>query len=367
MLLAFDFKCQNFEPTRVTATSSTCLDHVITSYQLKTETIQTTMSDHFTVLETIPGVFFNEPVISEEKIYRRDLRSIKGDKALNFLFLLDQKLKKLDQLDKLDIQKITETIMFCVDKFALEKETTKTEKCNEWITNKIKNEIIKRNELFREWTVSSKNQRNKVTAMIEKAKRECNLQKLGNNPNAKTLYRNLKSHKRKDQNAELTPDLKTLNEFFTTIGSKLADAVPPSNKEYFVPKFEKTMVPNYTNQHETSKFLAKMKNKKNSGHDGISNEILKCCSPVIEIYLTNCFNNCIEKQFFPNSLKIAKVIPLYKKGNANDPGNYRPICLLSSLSKVFEKLLYNRMVSFFNKKGLFTAKQYGFRSRKSCA
>ena len=100
-------------------------------------------------------MFFNEPVISEEKIYRRNLRSIKGDKALNFLFLLDQKLKKLDQLDKLDIEKITETIMFCVDKFAPEKETTKTEKCDEWITNKIKKEITKRNKLFREWTVSS--------------------------------------------------------------------------------------------------------------------------------------------------------------------------------------------------------------------
>ena len=270
LLLAFDFKCQNFEPTRVTATSSTCLDHVITSYQVKTETIQTTMSDHFTVLGTIPGVFFNEPVISEEKIYRRDLRSIKGDQALNFLFLLDQKLKKLDQLDKLVFEKITETIMFCVDKFAPEKETTKTEKCDEWIINKIKNEISKRNKLFREWTVSSnddnkekyKNQRNEVTAMIKKAKRECNLQKLGNNPYAKTLYRNLKSHKRKDQIAEVTPDLKTVNEFFTTIGSKLADAVPPSNKEYFVPKFEKTMVLNYTNQHEISKILAKMKNKK---------------------------------------------------------------------------------------------------------
>ena len=222
LLLAFDFSCQNCEPTRVTATSATCLVHVITRYQVKTETIQTTMSDHFTVLGRIPGVFFNEPVISEEKIYRRDLRSIKGDKALNFLFLLDQKLKKLDQLDKLDIEKITETIKFCVDELAPEKETTKIEKCDEWITNKIKNEITKRNKLFREWTVSStddnkekyKNQRNKVTAMIKKAKRECNLQKLGNNPNAKTLYRNLKSHKRKDQIAEVTPDLKTLNDFF---------------------------------------------------------------------------------------------------------------------------------------------------------
>ena len=53
LLLAFDFKCQNFEPTRVTPPSSTCLDHVVTSYKVKTDTIQTTMSDHFTVLGTI--------------------------------------------------------------------------------------------------------------------------------------------------------------------------------------------------------------------------------------------------------------------------------------------------------------------------
>ena len=76
--------------------------------------------------------------------------------------------------------------MFCVDNFAPEKETTKTEKCDKWITNEIKNEITKRNKLFREWTVSStddnkekfKNQRNKVTAMIKKAKRESNIQNL---------------------------------------------------------------------------------------------------------------------------------------------------------------------------------------------
>ena len=68
--------------------------------------------------------------------------------------------------------------------------------------------------------------------------------------------------KKNDQIAEGTPDSNTPNEFFTTIGSKLAGSVPPSNKEYFVPKFEKTMVSNYTNQHEVSKILAKTKNKK---------------------------------------------------------------------------------------------------------
>ena len=85
LLLAFEFKCQICEPTRVTPTSSTCLDHVITSYQIETDTIQTTIRDLFTVLGTRPVVIFNEPANSEEKTYRGDLRSIKGNKALNFL------------------------------------------------------------------------------------------------------------------------------------------------------------------------------------------------------------------------------------------------------------------------------------------
>ena len=151
--------------------------------------------------------------------------------------------------------------MFCVDKVASDKEITKTEKCDEWINNKINHESTKRNKLFREWTISStddnkekyRNQRNEDTAMIKKAKRESNSKNIGNNPNPKTLNRNLKSHKRKDQIAEVTPDLKTLNEIFTTIGSNFADSAAPF-KEAFVPTFEKTMVLNNTTQQVIQKF-----------------------------------------------------------------------------------------------------------------
>ena len=60
LLLAYDFKRQNSDPTRVTPTSATCLDHISTSYQINTETIKTTISDHYTVLGTIPGVIMKE-------------------------------------------------------------------------------------------------------------------------------------------------------------------------------------------------------------------------------------------------------------------------------------------------------------------
>ena len=76
-----------------------------------------------------------------------------------------------------------------------------------------------------------------------------------------------------------------------------------------------------------------MKNKKSYGLDGISKEILKCCSPVIEPDIAAALSKCIEGRTFPKCLKIAKVIPIFKKGDKRKPENYRPISLFSSISK----------------------------------
>ena len=123
---------------------------------------------------------------------------------------------------------------------------------------------------------------------------------------------------------------------------------------------------NYTNELEVSKIVGSLKNKTSSGHDGISNEILKCCSPIIENYLVRSFIDCAEKQVSPECLKIAKVLPLFKKGDDSLPSKYRPISLLCSLSKVFEKLLHKRMVNFFNKNNLFTRAVW-LQKKSSCA
>ena len=112
------------EPTRVTPTSATYLNHNVTSYRINTETIKTTISDHYTVLGAIPGVFVNESKNRESKQLSRDLRKIDGGNALNFLFLLDQTLKKIELSKQKDLEKIAETFMLCVDKFAPVKVST---------------------------------------------------------------------------------------------------------------------------------------------------------------------------------------------------------------------------------------------------
>ena len=73
----------------------------------------------------------------------------------------------------------------------------------------------------------------------------------------------------------------------------------------------------------------------------------------------------IRSGVFPDDLKIAKVIPLYKSGDSSLFTNYRPISLLPASSKVFERLIYNRLHSFLEKYNILFTSQYGFRKQSS--
>ena len=77
---------------------------------------------------------------------------------------------------------------------------------------------------------------------------------------------------------------------------------------------------------------------------------LKTIAQDICIPLTDCINSAILNGVFPDELKLADVTPLYKKSDPEDKANYRPISVLPSLSKVYEKTLYKQLNSFFNTK-----------------
>jgi retron-type reverse transcriptase len=81
--------------------------------------------------------------------------------------------------------------------------------------------------------------------------------------------------------------------------------------------------------------------------------------------LENIINTCFEGGIFPKELKIAKTIPIYKAKENNKLGNYRPISLLCSLSKIFEKLIHVRLYSFFVHHNLIYTQQYGFLPKHS--
>ena len=82
--------------------------------------------------------------------------------------------------------------------------------------------------------------------------------------------------------------------------------------------------------------------------------------------IANLINKSFEQGIFPQSLKLAKVIPIYKEGSKTDVENYRPISLLSSFSKIYEKLMHKRVLEFLDKNEALHEMQYGFRPGRSC-
>ena len=135
LTLAYNFRRQNSEPTRVTPTSSTCLDHYITSYQTVHQSEKTTMSDHYTVLGEIPDVKYEVTAESHCKIRTTNLKNIKGDNALKFLFILEQRLMKLDENNLNYTEQISKCILECIERFALVTEIKTKENPTDWITN----------------------------------------------------------------------------------------------------------------------------------------------------------------------------------------------------------------------------------------
>ena len=97
----------------------------------------------------------------------------------------------------------------------------------------------------------------------------------------------------------------------------------------------------------------------------MSNNLLKLIKNEICESVTLIINQSLTTGIFPNKLKIAKVIPLFKKGDIYTFDNYRPISLLPSISKIFERTMYDQIYNYFQNNELFYNSQYGFRKNHS--
>lgn len=121
----------------------------------------------------------------------------------------------------------------------------------------------------------------------------------------------------------------------------------------------------YINPHVVIKTFKDIKIKNTEDLWGMS---VRLCSSIIETlapYLASLFNSCIDQGVFPDLMKHSKVIPLFKSGDKKDPSNFRPVSVLPVLSKVFEKIVLNQMLLHFNINGLLHNQQFGFTKGRS--
>ena len=106
-------------------------------------------------------------------------------------------------------------------------------------------------------------------------------------------------------------------------------------------------------------------NHSSPGWDELPAQIFKSCIDKYIEPLTYIINKSISDGIFPDEMKIAKIIPIYKAGDKSTISNYRPISVLSLFSKVFEKIMYNHLITFINAHNIMYKYQFGFRKQYS--
>ena len=116
------------------------------------------------------------------------------------------------------------------------------------------------------------------------------------------------------------------------------------------------------------KVITNLDSSKASGPDCIPVVVLKNCEPELSYILAKLFNMCLKESCFPDCWKVSSVVSVFKNvGERSTAKNCRPVSLLSVVSKVFQKLVNNRVVDHLENFALFSDFQYGFRSSRSTA
>ena len=384
-------------PTRITNTSATLLDNIIVSQNLcgayTSSILINDMSDH------LPTVCVLNSLISTKKepivIKSRDTR-------LQNLSALKRQIQEHDWTQLLtdpspskNMEGVHNQLTSIIDQCIPYKERTVNHKHirkEGWLTASIKISIDK-NMLYAkmlkgECTKIKYTNYNKVLCKtIKQAKVQfyqnmcyeyrTQTKKLwgvineiaGKHTNKKCLIEYLKIDDVKEYSAD-----KICNRFakyFAGVGKQFTSKNPKPQKSVasylkLLQSSQASLFLTPTCTDEIKKIVSSLPSKASSGHDNLSNILLKEIIDPLAHIVMEVFNKSMTVGEFPNIMKLAEVAPLYKSKEHCLENNYRPISLLTTISKILEKIMYHHVYTFLQVTGQIYSNQYGFRANHSC-
>ena len=247
-----------------------------------------------------------------------------------------------------------------------------------WLTEDIRKAMYHRDYLLKHgYREEYKKQRNKITSLIRAGKKKYFLDLINKKKDSRTIWKAI--HRLTNKNVHcvtsITNDISVdrLNYHFSTVANQIIQT--DNSEDNDLCKLRKYCQNKHIHSfvdipplgvQEVFTALRQLKQTGTRGIDGIDGKILKLSAPIIAETLTYIYNLCLDKHYFPNVLKQAKIIPLHKSGNTTDPSNYRPISILSVLSKPLEHHINKSLLSHLNKYNLIHPNQSGFREYHSC-
>lgn len=386
------------KPTRITHTTATIIDNIYlkgnSSLSYKSGIIECDISDHLPIVGMIGKQITKTKrtiVIEHRKLNKSTLASIQKD-------LLNKDWSGLEtgQLDAAYDTFINE-VNKSIDQFAPVKKIVvprKFIKQEPWVTNGILTSARKKDKLFKKCKNKPKEDKlyityNSYKLLYNKVKRKakaqyihCTLQQCMNNPSKTWKVINNLLGKTHDKTS--TIELLTVNDQKVTNHSEIADnfadffqnvgkiqsekiGVGPKKADDYMCHINQSnsIYVSPTDEMEVMNVVAKFKTKNSSGYDNISAKVLKDIVGAIAKPITTLINRSLVEGTFPKALKHAKIIPVYKSKEKDLLTNYRPISLISNISKIFEKIIYKRIYSFLVMNKLLNPLQFGFKPKHS--
>ena len=254
-----------------------------------------------------------------------------------------------------------------------------------WLTQGLKNSIRTKNKLYvrsiKNPTIANKASykvfRNKVNSLLRKCERDHYTRLISENKrNLRKTWSIIRELLNKPINSKLPSEFNVdgriiadrsllANEFnrhYVNVATNIHNRVPPSdlNPVRNIERNDHTMHLRETDETEIRNVIQSLRDS-SPGWDDLSGRTLKSSLEPILPALTCVLNRCLQEGVFPAELKVSKVVPVFKSGQKTIINNYRPISLLPYFSKILEKLIHKRMMSFIEKYDLLYKHQYGFR------
>ena len=386
-------------PTRINEQTATAIDNILINTKIVSGTESISAGNIYCDISDHLPSFLILKNKRENTTKNRPYVRIYGDKNMTtFKSQLqntnwDELLQEQNEEEALDMFYTHYNSAF-YKSFPLKRLSRKRAKDKKWMTKGLRISIHQKNKLYHKSITKPtddnksryKNYRNMLNNCLRRAEEKYfhdvlteekqNLKTLweitGDIINPKKMKRNTTISKLQINGETLTDDLaitNAMNDFFTQIGQKLAGSHGNSTdyKEY-LNKAERNKESFYlypVSIEETVKEISKLKSNKAGGDDGIKPKLLKECKDILAKPIAHIINTSFKNGRVPTKLKIAKVIPIYKKKDRTNPDNYRPISLLSTINKIMEKLMYTRVIKFLNKHKILYAYQFGFRKDHS--
>ena len=385
-------------PTRVNDVSSTLIDHLITNDHKNSifpGIIKTDLTDLYPIFCSINAFAFSNKL--NQQMYKRDLLNFNAEnfcedlpKSILIFFPQDNAINP----NNLNIisNNFINIVKTAIDNYAPLKKLSRRQrklKLKPWITRGLLISIKHKQKLYlshfingntekRNFYKKYANELNKINFISEQMFYQDELYKSKNNT-FKT-WKVIKSLLSCSQNSSTTPNeikyngnvitgsetiSESFNSYFSKAGLDLSakfNQHDTNSYKKFLPKFNSSsLFIQPTSETEVIQLIHSLKNKNLCGPDKISAKFVILAADILATPLKILFNYMFEFGIFPNCFKTAKVIPIYKQGDKMEMGNYRPISILSTFSKILEKLIYNRTQSFLEKLFIILPTQYGFR------